>query len=178
MGTKRCPIALPPADMAVWYECSTGPRRPAELAKRLGLKRRRVLYAIRDLLHLELLSVSPDGYVAHSGAPPFTPKQDESNSFFKCKHCKLLLESGSVCPTCIQRKRSDRVWRPQAIRLCKEGVSPAAISSRLNIPLWDYRKGINEDGRFELGVVSVLIQAGLLGPEWRTRQRAARGEIE
>lgn len=175
MRLKRCPIDLPPVYLALWYELSaTGRLGSRALAARMGTGVRVVQRALTDLERLNLVVDLGDTYQASNGTPSFIPKRDENNGFVRCKHCRQLAESRVVCPKCHQLKRSDRAWRARAIRMARQGLPPAVISAKLNVPLWDYAKDDREEfGRKDPGVVSVLLSAGLLGPEWRQRQRNA-----
>lgn len=95
-----------------------------------------------------------------------------------CESCGSPSSTGRWCARCKQALRSDRAWHGAAIaaavhQLATTGVvQPMAISVRVGRPLWRNARDVDSDDGG--AVVPLLVEHGLLGPEWMQRARCAQ----
>ena len=167
------------------------------LASLLGVHPDSVSRTMRALIRLGVISrfIKSTGHaqgteytwkISHN-VQPVSVKRDENGKAKKCQSCRALNPAGVFCEVCKQKKRADRAWNADALRIAQciaddgKEVSAYRVQAELvkrgylSVPLWDKPTGAND--RVASGLVSILLEAGLLPNKWRTYQRRAlRGE--
>ncbi len=169
------------------------------LAELMGARPESVSRIMRDLLRTKAIirTVASGGYgqgteytwkINHN-VNAVTIRKDDGGKAKRCKRCRAVNPLGVYCEKCKQVCRKDRAWNDDAVSIAQgmrdEGrvVSVYKVQAELvrrgydSVPLWDRAQGAND--KRAAGLVSVLLAAGLIGDEWRRRQRAAEnGESE
>jgi len=147
------------------------------LAHLFGASPRSVRRWIADARTLGVDVTFDNGYVVR-GIDDLAESAKDAGKWRKCARCHQVnrVKTGKWCARCKQLSRADRAWHGRARLMCKQGKGPVAIAQALKAPLWDV---LNDEGLSKPGVVTVLLAAKLIPPEWHEKQRRARtGDYE